>query len=256
MTTNGAKISVTILTRNSEKYLAEVLESVQKFEEVIVLDEQSSDNTLTIAQRFQNTKIYNALKHITGEGFGARHNYASSLASSDWILSLDSDEVLSQELADEILSLDLADQWVYSVPLHNYFNGKRIRTSGWNRERKIRIYNRMATRFSDDYVHERILSENLQEIKLQHPILHYTVVSSSDFLHKMQFYSELFAIQNKGIKTASPAKALTHCIFTFLKKYILQRGFLDGYEGFLIASYDAHTTLYKYLKLYEKNKKQ
>lgn len=256
MTSKPAKIniSVTILTRNSESHLTEVLESAKAFAEVIILDEQSSDRTLEIAGRFANTRIYPAQKPILNEGFGARHNYATSLASFDWILSLDSDEIISPELNDEIAALPLSEHCVYSMPRENYFNDKRIKSCGWHPDRKIRIYHRQTTRFSDQYVHEKILRDGLQEIRLTHPLKHYSYESIADFINKMQLYSELFAIQHQGSKKSSPVKALSHSLFAFFKHYFLQLGFMDGYEGFLISSCSACGVFYKYLKLYESNR--
>ena len=111
-------ITVTILTKNAEETLPSVLESVSRFDEVIVLDTGSSDQTLEIAKLFPNVKTY---KH-SFTGFGALHNLSARYSTNDWILSLDSDEVLTKELEDEILSLKLDTRHVYSFPFDNYFN--------------------------------------------------------------------------------------------------------------------------------------
>ena len=114
-------------------------------------------------------------------------------------------------------------------------------------------YNKMKTKFSDDQVHEAIISENMRHVPLKAPLIHYSYASISDFLAKMQSYSTLFANQYQGKRKSSFAKALSHGIFAFFKSYVLKRGFLGGYEGYVISAYNGHTAYYKYLKLYEAN---
>ncbi len=243
-------ISVTILTCNSEARIRDVLESVKYFDDVVILDSGSKDNTMTIAQEFPNVTVYTA----KFEGFGPKHNRASSLAKYDWILSVDSDEVLSGALAKEILLLPLDPQNVYSFPMHNYFNGKHIKGCGWYPDRHVRLYNRTSTRFTDVQVHEGIITKDLKEVLLRNNAFHYSYNTIFDFLKKMQWYSDLFATQNKDKKKSSVCKAAFHGVFAFIKSYILQRGFLCGAEGFIISVYNGNTAFYKYLKLWEANR--
>lgn len=245
-------ISVTILTKNSEKYLEKVLISTKLFDEVLIYDSGSTDNTLSIASQFPNVVVHKG----NFLGFGPTHNHASNLAKNNWILSIDSDEVVTDELCKEILSLKLQDTTVYSFPRNNYYNEKWIRWCGWCPDRQTRLYNRTKTRFTDAQVHEEIISEGMEKVPLNSPIKHFSYSSISDFLIKMQSYSTLFAMQNRGKKRSSPIKALLHGWFAFFKSYVLKRGFLGGYEGFLISAYNGHTAFYKYLKLYEANKEK
>jgi len=244
-------ISVTLLVKNGERKLKEVLNSLSDFEEIIFYDTGSSDNTLKIAQQFANVTIYQ--KKFTG--FGSCHNEAAQLAKNDWILSIDADEILSSQLAHEITHLPLDFHAVYSLPFHNYFNGKMIKWCGWHPEKHIRLYNRKYTSFSESLVHEGVMKKGLKEITLNHPICHYPYESISDFLIKMERYSTLFAQQYHKKKKSSPLIALGHGFAAFFRSFILKRGFLGGYEGFLISAYNSHTAFYKYLKLYQSNKK-
>lgn len=244
-----SQISVTILTKNSEKYLNEVLKALSNFNEVAIYDTGSTDNTLIIARQFPNVVIHQG----RFQGFGPTHNLASKAASNDWILSIDSDEVVTQEMENDIANVALNEKCVYSFPRDNYFNGTWIRWCGWYPDHQIRLYNRKETRFTDAQVHEAIIAEGMQKIEMTGPIRHYSYETIADFLTKMQSYSTLFAEQNCGKKKSSPWKAILHCFFAFFKSYILKNGFLGGYEGFLISSYNAHTAFYKYLKLYEAN---
>lgn len=246
-------ISVTILTKNCRETLEATLNSLREFNEVLVFDSGSSDGTLEIAQQFSNVKI------IQGQfiGFGPTHNVVASLASNDWILSIDSDEVLPPSLVKEILNLILNDsQCVYQIERKNYFNGKWIRwCGGWYPDPVVRLYHRHSTQFSQDAIHEKIITDHLRLIRLSSPLIHTPYRTMDDFLSKMQLYSSLFAEQNKGKKRSSLVKAIFHGWFAFIKSYIFKKGFLGGQEGFIISAYNGHTTFYKYLKLMERNRR-
>ena len=217
-------ISITILTKNSRKYLQEVLKSLVKFDEVLICDTGSTDNIIEIASDFPNVTIYE--RPFTG--FGPTHNTASSLAKNPWILSVDSDEVLTPALINEILQLSLQRGCVYSFQRHNEYNGKWIKGCGWYPDRQIRLYHRDDTSFTDAQVHESIIAHHLTEIPLIHPLRHYSYAGTSDFLTKMQTYSHLFALQYQGKKSSSTCKAVLHGLFAFFKSYILKRGIIKN----------------------------
>lgn len=244
-------ISIVMLVKNAQRKLEEVLSSLGQFPEIVLIDTGSTDETIAIAKRFTNVRIFE--KEFTG--FGELRNYGASLATYDWLLSLDGDEVLSPALQQEILSLTLKDTCIYALPFHNYFNQKHIRTAGWHPERHIRLYNRKRTCFSEAKVHEGIQRNNLEEVCLSNPVLHYPYGDVADFLTKMQHYSELFALQNKGKRHSSPMIALCHGLWAFFKSYFIKLGIFGGYEGLLISLYNGHTAFYKYVKLYHLNKR-
>jgi glycosyltransferase involved in cell wall biosynthesis len=240
-----------MLTKNSEKTLTQTLESLKTFAEVIVLDTGSTDKTLEIASQFSNVSLHKAPM----TGFGDLHNKAASLSSHDWILSIDSDEVLSDELVKEIHALALDPIYIYAIRRDNYFNGKKMRCcAGWHPDWVARLYNREKTQFSSDAVHEKVIG--CKVIQLRCPMKHVPYRSSSDFLSKMQTYSTLFALQHRGKKKSSLTKAILHSLAAFCKNYFLCRGILGGREGFVISLYNAQTTYYKYLKLAELNAKK
>ncbi len=224
-----------------------MLKACEAFDEVLIFDNGSCDQTLEIARDFSNVTIYEG----TFKGFGQTHNEASQLAANDWILSVDSDEVLTGPLVSEIKSLCLDRKSVYAIPRHNEYNGKWIKWCGWCPDYQVRLYHRKVTSFSEAKVHESVIVNGLKTVKLKHPLKHYSYEGIEDFLSKMQSYSSLFAEQNKDKKKSSPLKALLHSWFAFFKSYFIKRGFLGGYEGFLISMYNSHTAFYKYLKLYE-----
>lgn len=243
-------ISVTILTKNNQHTLKATLDSLTTFLEVLIYDTGSTDDTLSIAKNYPNVTIYQ------GEfsGFGKTHNAASALATYDWILSIDSDEILSLSLIEEIHALALDPQCVYTILRSNFFNEKRIKScAGWYPDSVTRLYHRKMTHFSDDAVHEKILNKQLRSIPLSSPLLHTPYRTIEDFLKKMQMYTTLFAEQYP-CQSTSIWKAIFHGWFAFFKSYILKKGFLGGREGFIISAYNGHTAYYKYLKVIERNK--
>lgn len=243
-------ITCVVLTKNSAETLKKTLDSLKTFTQVLVLDTGSTDATLEIAAKYPNVSV----EKQPFTTFGALRNLAAEYVSTEWILTLDSDEVLSEKALKEILSLKLDPQKVYSFPRWNYFNDKFMRCCGWYPDRVLRLYNKKAACYSSDFVHERVLFPGLKEQKLSGPLEHYSYRSISDFLDKMQKYTLLFAEQNKYKKTSSPLKALLHSVFAFIKSFILQKGCFCGWEGLIISLYNSQTTFYKYLKLWELNK--
>ena len=239
-------ISVCILSKNCSATLEATLDSVKSFPEVILLDNGSTDQTLAIAARYPNVQIHTS----PFIGFGPLRDRAAELATHDWILALDSDEILSPPLLQELAALPLdAPHTVYSLLRHNYYNGKRIRGCGWGNDRVARLYHRKATHFGPAQVHESLQLQGCRLTPLRSPLLHTPMRTTEEFLAKMQHYSTLFAQQHAGQKKSSFSRALGHGLFAFVKSYLLQRGFLDGTEGFLISLYNANTTFYKYIKL-------
>ena len=247
------KISATILTKNSAARLDEVLRSLAWCDEVVVLDTGSTDGTLALASRHPNVVAHRLAGPFPG--FGRAHRHAVALARHDWILSIDSDEVVSSELAAEIAALPLDARTVYTLPFHNFFNGRFITSCGWYPDRHERLFNRTVTNFCVSEVHERVGTAQLSVRNLRHAVRHYSYESTDDFLRKMRAYSQLFATQHAGRKSSGPLKAVARSAWTFAKSYLLQRGFLQGREGLVISAYKAQTVFWKYLLLHEANRR-
>lgn len=239
-------ISVTMLTKNSAKQLPKVLDALKSFDEVVIFDTGSTDATLEIARGYPNCTIHQS----PFIGFGACHNRASAIARHDWILSIDSDEVMTEELLSELQALRKEPEKVYAVSRHNIYNGKHIRWCGWHPDFQVKLYNRKKSSYSEAKVHEAVQTEGMEVVKLKGKVIHTPYETTADFLDKMQRYSTLFAEQWKGKKRGSLSKAIFHCLFAFFKSYFLKRGFMGGQEGFIISVYNANTAFYKYLKLY------
>ncbi len=238
-------ISVCILTKNASQTLKKTLDSVKTFPEVLILDTGSVDATISIAKTYENVTIH----ETPFFGFGALRNQIASLAKNNWILALDSDEIISPALLHEIKNLSLSQDTAYVLPRHNFYNNKRIYGCGWNPDLVARLYHREHTRYSEAKVHEALQAQ--KQILLKSPLLHTPYRSTEDFLAKMQHYSTLFAEQYKGKRKSSFKKAVFHAAFAFFRSYLFKGGIFDGAEGFTISLYNANTTFYKYLKLLE-----
>ena len=242
-------ISVVMITKNAERKLELCLASLSSFPEVIIYDNGSTDSTLGIAAKFANVKVFEG-KFF---GFGETKKYASTLASHDWVFSLDADEVVSAELAKELQRTNLDKQVCYQVRRDNYYRGKHIKCCGWYPEYIVRLYHREATNFSHAKVHESIETKGFNIKKLQAPIEHYSFDSVADFLVKIQSYSDIYANEMQGKKQVSVLAGVGRGLFAFIKSYFFRRGIFCGFEGLVIAFFHGLGTTVKYLKLHEKN---
>ena len=243
------KISPVIIAKDASKTIGQTLESLKLFDEVIVYDTGSADNTIEIARKFNNTIIYSR----PFEGFGESKNKAAELAKYDWILSVDSDEVIGPKLLNSIQRLEIDDSAAYKFRRYNFYRNHRIKHSGWGKEYVVRLYNKTKMRFNDKLVHENIETGQAKIITLEGELMHYSYHCISDFIRKRDLYAELFAIQHTGKRKSSPFMAFIRGTFDFLNTYLIKRGFLDGYRGLLISVSNANVSFYKYLKLYESN---
>lgn len=246
------KITVTVLTKDSAAYLAECLGALQGFDEVVVLDSGSVDATLEIARRFPNVVVH---EHPF-IGFGPMKNLAVDRASNDWILSVDSDEVVTPELASEILGMRLDSGCVYEVARDNHYRGRLIDGCGWGGDRVQRLFDRRRLRFDGRMIHEGLeLGEGIRVVSLRGRLKHYAYDNASQLIAKLQHYSTLWADERKGTRRVSVPQALFSAAFAFFKYYVLKKGWLYGYEGLLISVSNANGVFYKYLKLYEANRR-
>lgn len=242
-------ISVVILTKNSARTLANTLRSLAKFPEVLIVDTGSSDQTLEIANSYSNVRVL-AKKFST---FGPTRNAASLEARYDWILSIDSDEALSLSLEHAIRTASLDPNCVYGLVRENYFRGKKITCSGWNDEKRIRLYHRKKTAFTEDFVHEKIETKGFEMKYFPGSLLHTPFLEERDFIEKLQYYTDLYAKQHHGTPS-SYKKAAFRGLWSFFRAYILQKGCLFGSAGWTISFYKGLSSYYKYAKLAELNR--
>lgn len=254
-TTSDRTLSVIVITRNEAHNLHDCLQSVKGLaNEVVVIDSNSTDATRDIA--LQHGAMVS--QPADWPGFGPQKQRALDLATCDWVLSLDADERVTPELAQEIRQVLMADtqdaassgMTAYQMPRLSWYCGKFIRHSGWQPDHVLRLFPRTHARFSNDLVHERIISE-LPLKTLRNHLLHYSYLNFSQVLSKTDAYSTASAQQAfaKG-KRASVASAVGHGAWAFFRTYVIRAGFLDGAHGLALAISNAETSYYKYLKLW------
>ena len=241
------RLSVIVITKNEAANIEACLRSVPFADQIVVLDSGSTDDTVRIA-RSLGADV--SISH-DWQGFGIQKNRALALVNSDWVLSLDADERLSPELQTEIRAvLDAPRFDAYSIPRLSSFCGQYMHHSGWYPDRVTRLFRRQAARFSDDLVHERIVTSSVVG-KLRAELLHESYRNFEAVLDKANRYSSAGAqsLLNRG-KTASLGTALGHGLWAFFRTYFLRLGFLDGRMGLVLAISIAEGTYYRYLKLW------
>ncbi|HEB8468103.1 TPA: glycosyltransferase [Campylobacter jejuni] len=253
---NLKQISVIIIVKNAEQTLLECLNSLKGFDEIILLNNESSDNTLKIANEFKKDFANLHIYHSAFIGFGALKNLALSYAKNDWILSIDADEVLENECIKELKNLELQEDNIITLSRKNLYKGEWIKACGWWPDYVLRIFNKNFTRFNDNLVHESlVLPSNAEKIYLKNGLRHYAFRDISHLIDKMQYYSSLWAKQNIH-KKSGVLKANLRAFWTFFRNYFLKNGFLYGYKGFIISVCNALGTFFKYMKLYELQKQK
>ncbi|MFN0202012.1 MAG: glycosyltransferase family 2 protein [Bacteroidia bacterium] len=240
-------ISVVMITLNAELHLQKCLAALTAFEEIIVLDNGSTDKTLEIARSFANVRIFQS----EFLGFGQLKNKAASIAANDWIFSIDSDEIAEDGLVKEILQRNWQENEMGEILRWNYYREKPIHACGWANDWIPRIYHRKCTSFTNAKVHENLQTQAQTRLRLQGKLHHYSYQNVAGLIQKMQRYSTLYAEIHQGKKSTNLLLILLKTKLAFFKHYFLQKGIFYGYEGLLISLTNAMTTFYKYLKLRE-----
>lgn len=250
-----APLSAILITRDEEINIGECLASVAFAREIVVVDSGSSDATVAIAQAAGARVVHTS----DWPGFGAQKNRALAEASQPWVLSIDADERVTPELRDEILRVVNAagpQPEAWAMPRHSSFCGQFMNHSGWYPDRVLRLFRRGTARFSDDVVHERVLPSGGVG-HLRHHLLHISYRDLETVLDKMNRYSTAGAQRLHGSgRRASLGSAILHGLWAFLRTYVLQRGFMDGRLGFVLAVSVAEGTYYRYLKLWLRQAQQ
>ncbi|HUR87721.1 MAG TPA: glycosyltransferase family 2 protein [Ramlibacter sp.] len=240
-------LSSIVITRNEEANIAGCLASVAFCDEIIVVDNGSTDRTVQLAEAAGARVI------IANDwpGFGAQKNYALSHATMSWVLSIDADERVTPQLREEIeRAVDEARFDAWDIPRRSSFCGRYMQYSGWYPDRVTRLFRRDRGRFSDDRVHERVVVEGTVG-HLRNDLLHTTYPDLETMLGKLDRYSTASAqaMFDRG-ERSSVLGAIVRGKWAFIRTYLLRLGFLDGALGFALAVSIAETTYYKYLKLW------
>lgn len=239
-------LSVIIIARNEARHIEACLASVAFADQWVVVDSDSTDNTAELARNFGAQVV------VTQDwpGFGAQKNRALDLATGDWVLSIDADERVTPELAAEIrATLSNPGFKAYEIPRLSSFCGKPIRHSGWWPDYVLRLFERGSARFTDAAVHERVMPSGPAG-RLRAHFTHQAYDNLDALLVKINRYStDAAAMMHARGKTTSIMGAVGHGVWTFIRIYLIRRGFLDGRHGFVLAATAAAGSFFRYAKL-------
>lgn len=246
---SSTKVSAVIITYNEEKNLRRTLDALYWCDEIIIIDSHSTDNTVAIAKEY-GCNVYSR----AFDGYGSQKRFAVSKAGNDWVLCIDADEVLAEELVEEIqdaLSRDTVDCAGFSMPMNLVFLDKEFKYGKESGRHYLRLFNRKKGGFTEDKVHERIQVYG-QVVKLGQTIKHYSYTSLQQCLEKCNRYSSYSAEMafNKG-KKKSVLAVVFGFPYNFLKYYFLERNFLNGIQGFYWSVFASYYHFVKYVKLRE-----
>lgn len=249
-------LSVSIITFNEEKNIARCLDSVKEIaNEIIVVDSHSTDHTENICKEY-GVKFFKQ----TFLGYIEQKNYALDLCKHQWVLCLDADECLSEELVSSIRKLkqltELAD--AYTMNRCTNFCGKWIKHGTWYPDRKLRLFNKQKGKWGGTNPHDTVvIQNNSKTVFLKGDILHYSYYTVEEVLAQQNKFT---TIQAKALfrqgKRSNWFKLFFNPIVAFKSGYFLKLGFLDGADGFFIAWTVAYNTMVKYYKLLRLQKEQ
>ncbi len=236
------RLSVIIICRDEAQQIKACLESISWADEIIVVDSGSTDGTREIAETFTPH-----VHDVPWKGFGPQKNNALSLATGDWVLSIDADERAERGMEQEVRHLMHKREHVgYEVPRCNWYCGRKIRFGDWGGDQVLRLFQRAHGRFTDDAVHERIIVDGSIG-KLRTPLEHHTIRTLEQHRDKIRYYTELTTrLGQESGKRSSLTKAALHGGWAFLRGYVFKGGFLDGSAGFNVASGQAKSVWWRY----------
>ena len=250
--TGRGKISVCIITGNERKNIRRCLESVTWADEIVVVDSFSTDGTAAIVDEYTNRHYYH--RWI---GYIGQKSVAKSLARCEWILFVDADEAVSEELRDEIAAVFAKgvpdDINGFDFPRQVWFLNRWIRHGDWYPDTKLRLFRRMRGACAGQEPHEKIEVQG-RVAHLRSPLHHYTYDSIQDQISTLNRFSTISAEGShfSGSRAKILFGILGHAPFRFFRCYFLKLGFLDGLAGLIIAVASSFGTFIKYAKLWEK----
>ena len=249
------KLSVVIICKNSASVISNTLLSLEELtDDMVIYDNGSTDQTQEIIK-------HSAARLFVGdwEGYGKTKNKANALAKYDWVLSLDADEAIDEQLKKHLLQLELNNPaYVYKLRFKNFIGNRWIRFGAWRNDKHIRLFNRKQISWNDAAVHEMLNMPAGATIQtVQGYVLHHTADSIMEFEIKMRNYAKLNAEKyfRQGRK-AGTLKKYFAAFFSFVKNYFFKLGFSDGMSGYDCARVIALYTFLKYKELNELNRKK
>jgi glycosyltransferase involved in cell wall biosynthesis len=239
------RLSVSIITKNESLRIARCLGSVAFADQIVVLDSGSTDGTAEIARRLGAEVLVDP----DWPGFGRQKNRALAMCRHPWVLSIDADEVVSEQLRQAILEVVRSDppraDNGYWITRRSRFCGQTMRFGLWSRDRVLRLFRRDQGRFTDDLVHEHVTcAEPLGT--LPGILYHDSVDSVEDAREKTFRYARIGAAKLRANGKGGRLSAWSHAAWSFVRGYILRLGFLDGRNGLVLACLAAQGTYWRY----------
>ncbi len=246
--TDKAPLSVVVIAKNEEKNIDECLRSVHGWaDEIVIVDDESSDRTVELAKKYTD-RIFHRKMEIEG----VHRNWAYAQARNEWVLSLDADEHLSEELKEEIRQV-LKDTkfYAFSIPLRNYIGSYWVRHSGWYPAGKLRLFMKSRFKYEEVGVHPRVFVDG-QTGHLTKDIVHKGYPDFEHFLASLNRQTTLEA--EKWIQTGrqmSLGRAVWRTLDRFPRSFIRKQGYKDGFIGFMIAFFASLYQIISYAKYWE-----
>jgi glycosyltransferase involved in cell wall biosynthesis len=242
-------VTATVITKNEADSIADALKSLSWADEIIVVDAESTDDTVRIARRFTD-RVYVR----PWNGYVDQKNYTASLATHDWIFSLDADERVTEELTAEIRALLKKEPTVrgFRMPRVSFYLGRWMRTTDMYPDYQLRLYDRRYAHWDGMHVHESVKVDTGVFGYLKNELQHYPYKDLSEHLIRMDRYTTLAARQmfEQG-KRATRLELLFHPPIAFLRNYVLKGGFRDGKPGLIISLVNSYYVMLKFAKLWE-----
>jgi glycosyltransferase involved in cell wall biosynthesis len=247
------ELTVIIVVKNEEKTIRKCLENVRWAEEILVIDDFSTDRTAAICREYTE-KVSLGEK---GNCINDNRNLAAQQASGEWLLVLDADEIVSAELAAEIRKVIIIPEKLgYNISRKNHFLGKWIDGCGWWPDLSIRLYRKGSVKWPFE-IHQTLKIKDKNKVGyLNNPIIHDSYQSFSQYFEKFNYYTSRLAMEEwtKGIRP-SAVNFILYCLikpaFYFFKKYFFMRGFKNGFRGLFISFSSALVVIVTFAKLWE-----
>lgn len=246
-------LSVTVITKNESANLKAALESVAWADEIVLVDAESSDDTVEIARRFTDRVFVRPWP-----GFATQKNHAASLSTHHWILSLDADERVPPELGAEIRQVLAAEPSArgFRIPRVAFHLGRWLRSTDWYPDHQLRLYDRRVGQWENRAVHESVRVSG-PVATLGHELQHYPYRDIAHHLQTIDRYTTLaageLAARGEGARLWQIA---VHPPLAFLRNYILRGGIRDGAPGFIVSVMNAYYVFLKYAKLWETRQRE
>lgn len=242
-------VSVVVVTKDEQINIGDALESVKDFDDIVVVDSFSKDETVGICRRYTDRVFQHAWL-----GYAKQKQMAVDLAEKQWVLILDADERITPELKAEIAEKVKAASFKgFYIARKNYFLGKWIRHSGWWPDYTLRLFRKEAGRIETRYVHEKVTIDG-DAGYLKNPLIHYTYRTITEYIRKADIYSTLAAMElEKDGKGANFFSLIFRPLLTFSKMFFIRKGFRDGVRGLILAVLYSYYTFLKYVKVWEKS---